>query len=256
MWPLERLLDAIAAAGCPGVGLDHYTLEAYERCGGRIDDLGGLLRSRGLVCTDVAVLPIGQRNVLEAAERLARVAAATGAPLCIAAVYAPTPQPVAMRDLDAAADKLAAAGAMLALEFASYGGLTDLSAAIALADAVGWDRCGLLVDTWHFFRTGAPWSELRSLGRDRIVMVHLNDGAPPFGDDPAYDGRFTRLPVGAGTFPISEFLEAVTAHCFEGVVSTEVLSAELRAIPPEDGARTLMHSLLPLVADRNLVHVG
>jgi sugar phosphate isomerase/epimerase len=137
-------------------------------------------------------------------------------------------------------------GAKLALEFASYGGLTDLSAAIALCDAVGWDRCGLLVDTWHFFRTGAPWSELRSLGRNRIVMLHLSGGAPPFGDDPVYESRFRRLPVGAGTFPIHEFLEAVTAHGFEGVVSAEVLSAELRAAPPEEGARTLMHSLLAL----------
>jgi sugar phosphate isomerase/epimerase len=237
IWPLERILDAVAGAGCPGVGLDHYTLDAYER-----DELGGLLQSRGLVCTDVAVLPIGQPHVLDAAHRLASVATATGAPICIAAVYEPMPDADAVRDLCAAAEILTRAGARLALEFAAYGGLRELPRAIELCAAVGWERCGLLLDAWHFFRTGAPWSELRSLGPGQIAMVHVNDGASPAGD-PVDDGRCRRLPVRTGTFPITEFLDAVDATGFDGVVSAEVLSSDVRARTPEEGARVLMQSL-------------
>lgn len=202
-----------------------------------------MLRSRKLACTDVGVLPVGTDNVLAAAEALAHVASVTGAELCIAALYAPATRADAIRALQACAEILAEAGARLALEFAGYGALQRLADAIALCEAVGWDRCGLLIDTWHFFRTHEPWALLRSLGRDQIALIHVNDGLPESGADPMFEGRFRRLPVGAGTFPIAEFAGAVEATGYHGVVSTEVLSTRLRALPPEDGARELMESL-------------
>ena len=191
-WPLEAVLDGVAAAGFAAAGLDHYTTAAH----GRVDDLGAMLVARGLRCTDVGVLPIGERGIVEAAHRLAHTASATGATLCIAAFYAPAPDPVL--DLRAAAEILADAGVRLALEFTAYGDLRSLSKASDLCAAVGWERCGLLVDTWHFFRGGEPWPLLCRLRGDQIALVHVNDGAPASDIDPVFEGRFRRLPPGAG----------------------------------------------------------
>ncbi len=238
-WPLETVLDGAAAAGFAAVGLDHYTTGAH----GRVDDLGTMLTARGLRCSDVGVLPIGGHGVVEAADHLARTAATTGAKLCIAALYAPTARADAIRQLRASADIFEAAGLRIALEFTAYGALQSPQAAVDLCEAVGWDRCGLLVDTWHFFRGGEPWALLRALDGDQIALVHVNDGPPANGLEPVFEGRFRRLPAGAGTFAIDEFAATLDAIGYRGPVSVEVLSTELRRLPPADGARRLFDSL-------------
>src|SRR5213592_449596 len=71
VWPLEAVLDGAAAAGFTRVGLDLYTVRDYLARGGRIGDIVGELRSRGLACTDVGVLPLGATDVGSATEALA-----------------------------------------------------------------------------------------------------------------------------------------------------------------------------------------
>ena len=242
-WPLERILDGVAAAGFRGIGLDVYTVGDHVASGGSLERLSGLLEARGLACTDVGVLPVGSPGVLAAAEELASLARATGARVCLASHFVATSQEQAKQELESAAEVLAKAGVRIALEFVAYGVLRTLSEAIELCNAVGWQRCGLLVDTWHVFRGGEPFSLLRSLDGEQIAIVHVNDGAPNAEDDAVHEGRFGRLPVGAGAFPLAEFAAALEATGYRGVISTEVLSAELRTKPPEDGARELMRSL-------------
>jgi sugar phosphate isomerase/epimerase len=243
LWPLERLLEAASAAGFPGVGIDHYTLAAYLEAGGRPETVGDLVRARGLVCTDIAVLRLGAPDVLAGAESLGQLASATGARICIAALSTPLTNEAAVAELRDCADVLARAGVTIALEFVSYGVVRTLADGIEICAAVGWERCRLLVDTWHFFRGGEPWSLLRALDGDRIGLLHVNDGALERVGDPVHEGRSRRLPVGAGEFALPEFLEAVAATGYRGVVSTEVLSAELRERSPEESARVLMESL-------------
>jgi sugar phosphate isomerase/epimerase len=243
IWPLERILDAASAAGFRAVGLDHYTVAAFVDGGGRLDLIAELLRKRDLVCTDVAVLPVGTSRVRAAAESLARLASVTGAPTCIAAHYAPLGFGETVRELQACANVLGAAGAGLVLEFVSYGHLRTMAEAVDICAAVGWERCRLLVDAWHFFRDDEPWSLLRSLDGHQIGLLHVSDGSREAEVDGVGEGRSRRLPVGAGDFPLAEFAAAIAATGYRGVVSTEVLSVELRSRPPEDGARVLMKAL-------------
>jgi sugar phosphate isomerase/epimerase len=204
---------------------------------------GAALRARGLACTDVGVLLLGGPEPRAAAGRLARLAEEAGATRCIAAVPRPVRRDEAVRELDAAAGILGRAGVRLALEFAVHGGLTRLEDAAALCDAVGWERCGLLLDSWHFFRTGAPWPLLRSLAGDRITLVHVNDGPRAAGPDPVLEGRGRRLPPGAGELPLTAFAAALDELGYGGPLSVEVLSDEVRLAPPRRGAQLLFDSL-------------
>jgi sugar phosphate isomerase/epimerase len=242
-WPLERVVDAVARAGSPGIGLDVYTIAHHVDVGGRLEDVAALLRSRGLVCTDVAPLLIAEDGSRAAAEELTHVAAVTGARICIAAVSSPTPREDVIRSLRLCANIVRESGGRLALEFTSYGGLTSLSDAIDLCDAVGWERCGVLVDSLHFFRTGESWSNLRALDGDQIALVHLDDAPAATRHDSMFESRFRRLPPGAGSLPLEEFRDAIATTGYDGVVSAEVLSAELRALSPEEGARALIGAL-------------
>ncbi len=236
-------MDAVARSGSPGIGLDVYTVAHHVDAGGRVEDIAAMLRSRDLVCTDVAPLLIDDDAVRTAAEEFVRVAEVTGAGICIAAVSAPTPRDDVIRGLRLCADIVRESGGRLALEFTSYGGLTSLSDAIDLCDAVGWERCGVLVDSLHFFRTGANWSDLCALDGDQIALVHLDDAPAAAPHDSVFESRFRRLPPGAGSLPLEDFREAIARTGYQGVVSAEVLSAELRALSPEEGARALIGAL-------------
>jgi sugar phosphate isomerase/epimerase len=202
-----------------------------------------MLRARGLVCTDVGALLLAEDDTAAAARQFADLAAATGASVCIAAVYSPKPRAQILDDLRRSADLLAESGARLALEFTSYGGLLSLEDAVDVCDTAGWERCGVLVDSLHFFRTGAPWEALRSLDAEQIPLVHLDDVPEHGATDVVLESRFGRVPPGSGVLPLAEFRSVLAGVGYGGVVSAEVLSTRLRALPPEQGARELVDAL-------------
>lgn len=240
MWPLEDVLRAATAAGFDRVGLDDLTV-----AGGEPEDVAAVLDAYGLSCTDVGVLRIGAGPVAPQAEALARLASATGAPTCIGALYTGSPAE-RLPEVRTGAEILDRAGVRLALEFAAYSGLRTLAQAVELCSAVGWERCGVLLDTWHFFRGGAPWELLGSLAAGQIALVHVNDAPGSLDDDAVAASRSHRVPPGQGTFDTAAFWSWLEAVGYDGVVSVEVLSAALRERPPAEGARTLFDSLSAL----------
>jgi sugar phosphate isomerase/epimerase len=242
VWPLLDVLDAAAAAGFVNVGIDLYTVRAYVDRGGRVEDLADELRSRRLTCTDVGVLPLGGTDVRAVAEEAAELAAVTAAPTCIAGLVASVDEQQAIGELRDSARILAPAGARIAIEFVAYFGVARLADAVRICSAVGWERCGLLVDTWHFFRSGAPWEELRSLDRDAIALVHVNDGPLETEGDPVTEGRFRRRLVGRGSFPLARFAATLDGLGYRGAFGVEVLSDDVRERPPADGARLLLET--------------
>ena len=171
------------------------------------------------------------------------MASNTGATTCIAAVFAPLDHLEMIRSLEECAGVVADAGVRLALEFAAYGGLARLEDAAALCEAVGWERCGLLLDSWHFFRGDPEWGMLQSLRGDQISLVHVNDGGPDPGEDPALDSRYGRLPLGAGSFALAEFVDGLDTAGYSGVYSLEVLSDSVRHVAPAESARLLIASI-------------
>jgi sugar phosphate isomerase/epimerase len=236
-WPLEDVLAGAAEAGFRSVGLDDMTVGGREA-----DEVAVLLDAHGLTCTDVAVLRADD-GVREQAASLAVLATRTGATVCIAALA--TRSVASVENLRVGAGILAEAGVRTALEFVPYGGVRTLSDGIDVCAEVGWESCGLLLDSWHFFRSGEDWDLLRSLAPEQIALVHVNDAPPPVGDL-AYESRFRRMPPGEGTFPLAAFLDALEGIGYEGVISLEVLSASLRARPPSQGARELHDSVLSI----------
>jgi sugar phosphate isomerase/epimerase len=229
---LEEILDAAATAGFTSVGLDTVTTAGAA-------DIAEPLRARGLTCTDVGILALGP-NAAADAERLAELAQASGATTCLVAWPAGFD---GRRALEASTDILAAAGVRVALEFFPYGALPTLESAIAACEALGWDRCGVLLDTWHFFRSGEPWNLLRSIDPNQIAIIHADDAPAVISDDLVYESRHRRLPIGAGTFAIAEFISAIGTLGYDGVISAEVLSTTLREQQPNEGAQTLMNAL-------------
>ena len=236
-WPLDTVLDGVTAAGFGAIGLDHYSVGGLDP-----NRLATALRTRGLACSDVGIVALGMLERADV-ERLARAANALGANLCIAGLYRPISHDDAVRELRAAAEVLGPAGIRLAFEFTAYGNATTLAQAVHLCEDVGWDRCGVLIDAWHIFRGGESLADVAALDGGRIALVHVDDGAAEPLENGTYEGRFHRLLPGTGSFDIAGFLDALDAAGYDGPICLEVLSEELRALAPAEGAARLRSSL-------------
>jgi len=129
------------------------------------------------------------------------------------------------------ADTFAAAGVRLALEFVPYTEVRTLDAARAVCDRVGRAECGLLIDTLHLARSGGSAADIAELAPDEIAAVQLADAAAIAPADLPTESRESRLLPGEGALDIAGFAAALSRCGWTGVVSTEVLSAELRSLP-------------------------
>jgi sugar phosphate isomerase/epimerase len=238
-WPLGEVLAGVAGAGLRSVGLDLLSLDAAGREGDV--DVASLLRGYGLTCPDVGVLVLDEPTpAMATANRLTRLATQLGARLVIAVMNCDPDAPESLELLRACADQFYGAGARIALEWSPYYALRTLDRAREMCAAVGLERCGLLVDPWMFSHAGDSWASLEDLSVDEIAYLQLNDAPPPIGDDIVFESRHRRVLPGSGTIDVRRFADTIRRTGYDGPVSIEVLSKEMRALPPAEQARRII----------------
>ena len=232
--PVERVLAAAAGAGFRGVALDWFTLRAAERVGTDASAIADRVRDLGLVVTDLSALGLGADASTDerVAASMARRCAALGIPLC-ALVLAVPPSPAVDDRIARVADVFAASEVRLALEFVPYTAVRTLAEARAVCERVGYDRCGVLVDTWHLARSGGSPADLADLGSHEIACVQLADAAAVAADDLPDESRRSRLLPGDGVVDFAAVAAALTRAGYTGPLGTEVLDSRLAAQPPE-----------------------
>lgn len=225
-----EVIRLTGAAGFDAIGVDAASVQAH----GAVDEVAGAISDAGLVCSDVLVLMAGADEALPTTARaLGRLASALGAPACIAAIAAPVAPEVLVPSLGECASILADHGCRLAVEFIPYGPLPSLADAAALCDAIGWDRCGLVLDSLHFCRSGSGWDDLSALAAEQIAVVQWSDvpAAPP--ESLAEESRHGRLLPGEGELPLGDLAAAIRATGWDGIATAEILSDDFRLTAPE-----------------------
>lgn len=172
------------------------TLGTLAETGMAVQDIEFLRLTPGFAAADMAA-------VLEAG-------AALGAHHVICAPYDP--------DLSRMADNLAALadlalplGIAPVLEFFPWTVVPTLAAAVAVVEASGNARIGVLADALHFDRSGSALADLAALPSQRVPFLHLCDApvAPPYSEAQLlFAGREERLPPGEGQIGLAAFLRA------------------------------------------------
>ena len=206
-----------------------------------------MLEQMGLRCTDVLPLVVSDDGdaAMESAALLATLATTTGASVCATAIGPEITDPRDRRvreRLCRCAEILDGAGVRMAIEYLPYSCVASVADAVELCDAVGWDAAGLLVDSWHTFVTGQV-AALGGLSAHDIALVQYSDGVIPQPANVREASRNHRRLPGRGDFDLAAFVDAVAAIGYAGIVSPEVLSAEVRAAPPASFAVDLHRSL-------------
>ncbi|MFD0588171.1 sugar phosphate isomerase/epimerase family protein [Paenibacillus sp. GCM10027627] len=244
----RHLIELAGRSGFQSVDLDAKSLlDLY----GLEESLRILEENR--VSIGSIALPVEWRGTedkfLEGFQDLASHAAAAkalGCARCCTYILPSTDEPAAsfmaaaIRRLRLCAVVLGAYGIRLGLEFVgphhlrtrwSHPFIWTMKDTLDLIDSIGECNVGLLLDSYHWHTTGLGADDIESLGKERIVHVHLND-APAVPVEEALDNG--RLYPGEGVIDLAAFLKALRNIGYDGPITQEVLSASPPSGTPEE----------------------
>jgi len=227
----------VAAAGGAG-------FSALGMAGRRADAAcAAALAAGGLRCHELLALVVtaDAEATLTRARRLAEAAAVVNAQWVLTTFAAPLSggtRPLIKR----CAAVFAEAGSGMAVEFSPLGPVTSITAGLAVVEAAGAGRASVMIDTWHFFRGDSTWEQLERVPLDRIAYVQFCDAPPPVSENGIHETMQRRVMPGDGAFELDRFASTLLDRGWAGLVSVEVLSAELRELPVPEFARRAYQS--------------
>lgn len=119
-------------------------------------------------------------------------------------------------------------GMKFIVEFAPTNAINSLSGALAATDFVGRDRCQIMFDSMHFFRSGATLNDIAALDPAVIGYAQLCD-VPMISKGGTYmqEAMFGRMVPGTGELPLREWIAALPADIEIGLEVPMI--AELQA---------------------------
>ncbi|WP_342358916.1 bifunctional sugar phosphate isomerase/epimerase/4-hydroxyphenylpyruvate dioxygenase family protein [Terrarubrum flagellatum] len=250
---LAEKIDAAAQAGFDGVEIFENDLLAFD---GSARQVGQAIRDAGLAVTvfqpfrDFEGLPEPQRaRAFDRAERKFDVMQELGTDLILVCSNV---SPQALGGVDRAADDFAALGERAAkrglkvgYEALAWGRfVNDHRDAWEIVRRANHPAVGLILDSFHTLSRGIDVSSIRSIPKDKLFLVQLADAPKLDLDLLSWSRHFRNMP-GQGSLPVADFMRAVTATGFDGVVSLEVFNDQFRAgsarVVAVDGQRSLAY---------------
>lgn len=142
-------------------------------------------------------------------------------------------------------DLAAKHGVRLALEFNSqadqFNNLERVREVLTLADH---PQCGLLLDTYHFQRSGGHLRALENLAPEDIFYVQYSD-VPRSGLQPGM--IVDRLPPGQGSVPFPEIFRILSNKKYGGYLSYEAPNPSAWTRAPEEVAREALRATRALL---------
>jgi sugar phosphate isomerase/epimerase len=144
-------------------------------------------------------------------------------------------------------DRAADIGAEVQLEFMPFTAVKDLAAAWEVVGAADRPNGGLVIDTWHFFRSGSDIAVLADIPGDRVFSVQVSD-APAEPSAPLVEETFNRLLPGEGDLDLTGLLAALDRTGALRWVGPEVLSPVTAAMAPTEAARLAGRHVRELVS--------
>jgi 2-keto-myo-inositol isomerase len=232
----RRLEDIIAACGEARFDGMEIDLCAIDEAAGRVSlaDVKRMMRDHGLAAVSVMAFdlaPFAEDNAaFDRFQRGADAARALGAPILLTYCAARIPAGMSREAaLDAAGQRArryadAAAPVKVALEPIGRAELMGgPRAALDIAARSGAGNVGIMMDTFHYYRSQVADADILAIPRDKLLIVHVNDSEdrPP---EELVDAH--RLHVGRGVLPLDHDLELIKAIGYDGYLSVEIFRDE------------------------------
>ena len=252
---LAEKLEAIAAAGFAGVEIFESDLLSFN---GTPKDVARMVAALGLKIVtfqpfrDFEGMPEPQRSrTFARAERKFDLMGELG---CDLLMICSNVSPECHGGIDRAAADLhelgaraAKRGMRVAFEALAWGRhINDYRDAWEAVRRADHPAIGLVLDSFHTLARKTDLKAIRNIPRDRIFLVQMAD-APLLDMDYLNWSRHYRNFPGQGDLPLAEFMDALQATGYEGLLSLEIFNDQFRAGSARsvavDGHRSLIYML-------------
>ncbi|MGC9467721.1 MAG: sugar phosphate isomerase/epimerase family protein [Anaerolineae bacterium] len=120
-----------------------------------------------------------------------------------------------------------------------YPFIYTLEGLMELAEAIGMDNVGVLLDAWHLYTSGGTVDDLDQITAHDVVTVHVNDAPAGVPRDEQIDS-VRCLPMETGVIDLPAFIRKLYELGYEGPVTPEPFSKstnELAAHDPRKAAK-------------------
>lgn len=241
---VEKRLEAAAAAGFDAVSLWTDDACALARSAGTIragTDAFGL----EVACVEAALRWVEPDAAAEEALRLAALCDSAGASSLLACALPGRPFDVeaATRGFGILCDGLAHGGVSVCLEFLPWSPVGSLSDAWQIVESADRENGSLLLDSYHWFRTGSELDLLPRIPGSKIQAIQLGDGPSNLAEDVAHEAMHERLLPGEGSADLGAMLRSVVSTGAAPPLSVEVFNDTLMALPVDECATRLFEAL-------------
>ena len=254
---LEQDLEAAASAGFEGVELWWDKVQKYLETHTPAD-LKALLERLGLVPVSICPLLIWSfRDTEPARESFAKACELAPQIGCDLVIACPDFRPGRMtkeealdahgRELKSLAAVAAKHGVRLAVEpIGRHTLCAGSDDALDLIKRAGKpENVGLLVDSFHYFRSQIERDELDRIPLEKLFIIHVNDTEDGAIDELTDASRVYPL---EGVIPLQELLGPLVERGYDGYLSVEIFRPEYWDQPARDVAKRSAETLSQLTA--------
>jgi len=221
-YPTADLVSSASAAGFTAVGIN----------ADRVDAAGvDAYAATGIRCHELLALVVGddESAMVASAEGLADRAQTIGAEWVLTVFTEKVP----LARIEHCAKMFDGAGAGIAVEYTPLGAIPTIGDGMEYVRAASRSgRAGLMIDSWHFGFSENTWEDLVAVPLDDIAYLQFTDALEPeYRDRMIRESLHRRALPGDGILELHRFADAFLDRGWDGTVSVEVLSAELREQP-------------------------
>lgn len=245
---LLEQIEAAADAGFQGIGIDVWSVDRFRESGGTLDALRAALERHLLPCIELQafVFTADAEETAANARNVAAIAEVLQPEILMSGTHVPVDDAV-VANLARFAPTATASGARLAIEFLPIMPIDTIAKVRDLIARAGLppETAGVCLDVWHFSHGPDDWPDLDALPAVELAYVQFSDHPPLVSDDLVEETLHRRVVPGEGVLPLERFVAAVRAKGYAGPVAAEVISAELRKLPPAEAARRVYRAMAP-----------
>ncbi len=134
----------------------------------------------------------------------------------------------------AVCDRAAAHGLRAGIEFVPWTRIPDLATAVAIVQLADRPNGGVMLDTWHLFRSGGTPADVAAVPAELIVGIQINDAPEPERNARVQQAVQRRLLPGDGVVGVAAILAGLDARGCTAPIGCEVTSAELASLPADE----------------------
>jgi 2-keto-myo-inositol isomerase len=123
--------------------------------------------------------------------------------------------------------------------------LGPLSHGVYVTVAAGRADASLLLDVFHLYKSGTPFTALRQINGASLHVMHFNDY--PQAADPSTLNDSNRIYPGDGVAPLRQILRDLRANGFRGYLSLELFNRDYWARSAGENLQTAMEKIRAVV---------